>query len=436
MKKHARRLAFDALRRADREKIFAGDALRDVFADAAPDAREKALAAAIVSSVSERLITIDHQLSLYLDRPVGKLQPQILTILRMGICQLFFLDGVPSFSAVNESVKLAGEVGVSYAKGLINAVLRKASAAGLCYPDGKKDPDGFLSVRYSFSKDIIAILKDYLGDAGALSFMESAFGSRELRCVLNTVKCSSDELSSLLATDNASAVFDDSGETFVLSSPIAVNELKAFRDGCFFVQDKASFLCCAALGAQPGDTVLDACAAPGGKSFSTAVRMKDSGHIYSCDVIEKRAVKISEGAERLGFKSVEALVRDASDPSLFFPDCDRVLCDVPCSGIGVASRKPEIRYKTSADIAHLPEIQFSILSNVSRSVKRGGRLVYSTCTLNRAENEAVADRFLNSAGDFEPSPVLPEMFGDRSSVVLTPDAYGCDGFFIASFIRK
>ena len=227
-----------------------------------------------------------------------------------------------------------------------------------------------------------------------------------------------------------------------LEQTASIERLSAFQEGLLHIQDKSSQLCAAALGAKPGERVLDCCAAPGSKSFTAAEWMGDEGEIVSCDIFAEKIKKIEQGAKRLGLSCIRARLQDATafDPSL--GQFDRVLCDAPCSGIGIIGRKPEIKYKKEQDLQDLPQVQAKILDNVSRYVKKGGTLLYSTCTLLERENGAVVQAFLKEHPEFEPA-ALPEMvqkacgIADKQAwkVTLLPhkgQRAQTDGFFIAT----
>ena len=215
--------------------------------------------------------------------------------------------------------------------------------------------------------------------------------------------------------------------TLVVQSGGAIEQLSSYREGLFHVQDTASALCVQALGLQPGQTLLDMCAAPGGKSFTAAQIMQNQGRIMAFDLHDHRVRLISDGAKRLGISIIDAQAQDAAVfHAALEKTADRVLCDVPCSGLGVLRRKPEIRLRELTFIDNLTEIQYNILVHASKYLRMGGILVYSTCTLSRAENEGVCDRFLRE------NPMYQK---DGDYKTLLPHKDGTDGFFIARLRR-
>ena len=223
-----------------------------------------------------------------------------------------------------------------------------------------------------------------------------------------------------------------------------LNKLETDEKNCYYYQDIASQWACYALGALPGERIADVCAAPGGKSFTVAQAMENRGQVVSCDVYDHKCRTISARAKQYGITVVETAVRDASVPcdAAWRGAFDRVICDVPCSGLGVIRRKPEIRYKDLSALRDLPALQYTILEQSAELVRRGGVLQYSTCTLNPAENEVIAERFLREHPEFSPR-ILPldscfaAMGAEPShTITLFPPVHGSDGFFIAGFIKN
>lgn len=398
------------------------------------DPRDSAFCTSLVYGTVSRMRTLDAILSAYLKGKVEKLDPKVRAILRSGVFQLLFMDKVPVFAAIDESVKLAYAFKKTSASGLVNAVLRNVSklkGTDLFAAHALKAP----GIRYSVSDYIAKLMFEQYGNEAA-GILDSSFVPQPVYASVNPLVRPVPQTVEMLAQ----AGFE-SEKTFVKdvyhlsSSPI---KDRLFEDGSVSPIGLWSAAAAAALEAQSGDKVIDVCAAPGGKSAYIAEQCMNSAEIYSCDISESRLSLISELAKRTAAK-LHVVTADARVYNDKFACADRVLCDVPCSGIGVLSAKPDIRYKTQSEIEPLPALQREILNNSARYVKHGGRLVYSTCTINKNENEAVADEFLACNPEF--FPVTPDVFVNST---LTADKYivnipkngGEQGFFVASFERK
>lgn len=433
--KSARQLAYTVLLRVEKEKAYSNLALDSELKNSSLEKRDKAFAAALVYGVIERRITIDYNLSLYLSKPLNKLKPEPLTALRLGAFQILFSSSVPDSAAVNESVKLSKSNGFSYSSGLINAILRKVSKNGLVFPDSN-DKINFLSVKYSCPEHLIGKWFSEYGEKNTLSILEHSLGGNKITVRVNTLRTTVDELKDSLEKNGVKCEFGFAENSLVLSlSGTAVDEVAQFKKGLFHVQGIPSQLCAIALDAKAGETVYDLCSAPGGKAFTIAEIMNNNGKVLAFDLYEGRVRLIENGAKRLGINIISASVGDAAVCDAKLEQADRVLCDVPCSGLGIIAKKPEIKYKDENEFSELPDIQYSILENGSKYVKPSGRLVYSTCTLNKSENEEVCERFLESHKDFV--PVNP--FGSTEKehyVTFFPDEHNNDGFFVAAFERK
>ena len=423
----ARTAAFRTLCKIERDNSYSNLLLSDNPGAADMSKNDRLLYHRLVKTVLERKITVDYNLALYLSQPLKKLKPQVLTILRMGACQLLFMDKIPASAAINESVKLTKKNGCSFASGLVNAVLRKISVNGLCLPDENKSE--YLSVKYSFPSYICNRFSEYFGKENAEKIMASSLDSSSIYIRKNTLK--SESLS--LECEKTSFPAD----CYVLKNPGNIAENDDFVNGLFHVQDLSSQLCCRVLSPEKGDTVIDVCSAPGGKTMTMAQLMGNEGRIVSCDIHDHKLKLINDTAERLGIKIVETMLRDGTDKDTKMPVADRILCDVPCSGFGVTGKKPEIRYKDEKEISTLPDLQLEILLNSCRFLKKGGKLVYSTCTLLPEENVHVCKAFLEKRKDFRAVHIDNEIRGFRDGEFLTvmPHDYDCDGFFIAAFER-
>ncbi len=399
------------------------------------DQRETSFAVSLIYGVLEHRITLDYNISLYLKSSINRVKSNVLNIIRVGAYQLLYLDKIPVSAAVNESVKISKKMGLSFASGMINAVLRKIAANGLVLPD---DSDAVfrMSVEYSVNEDIVAsLVRDY--DFSVTEDILRCFsGRRPIYLRRNINSCSEDEFIRLLSDEGVSVSKTSLSDCYSVEHTGDITTLKAYEKGYFHVQDMSSQLCCRLLGARPDDIVLDCCAAPGGKSFTIAQYLTGSGHIISCDIYEHKAKLIYSGAERLNISNLKAVVHDARHLKDSNLKADKVLCDVPCSGFGVMGRKPEIRYKSISELSDLPAIQKEILYSAASCVNDGGTLIYSTCTLNSLENEAVCSQFLIDFPEFSVSDDAEyRELTDRFLTIFPDNSHG-DGFFIAKFKKR
>ena len=428
-----RQTAFDALMKTYRDEAFSNLALDGILSKSDLDTRDKSFVSNLFYGVIERQLTIDYQLSIYLSKPLKKLKPEVLTIMRMGAYQLLFMDKVPDSAAVNESIKLSKKNGASYACGLINAVLRKVANNGLVLPENCSDSE-LLSVKYSCPLWLVNKWINEYGAEDTAAFLESSLGGAETFIRVNNTKISDIELLSVLADEciDCEKTYNENTLKINLKGH-DIEKLSSFKNGYYHVQDMASQLCAKALKAKENDVVFDLCSAPGGKAYTVAETMNNKGRVLCFDIYENRVSLITKGAQRLGLTSIEGRVGDAGVFNPELGSADKVLCDVPCSGLGIIRRKPEIKYKSEAELSDLPEIQYAIVDNASRYVRNGGRLIYSTCTLSKAENEDVVAKFLENHKDFKAAP----LFDDNGScaVTLMPHKNESDGFFIACLER-
>ena len=383
---------------------------------------DRAFVTALFYGVTERRMTLDHIIRAHSKTEFDDIDSETLQLLRMGIYQLMYMD-IPESAAVNETVKLAPQ----RSKGFVNAVLRAFIRGGKKLDISGLDDLGKLSVEYSCAKWIVKMWVKEYGYESTERILAASFGRPPVYARVNTCVCDADDLIYELAEDGVKAErYKDSDTCVVLSNSGSIENLRAYRNGLFHIQDISSQQCCEAAAPREGDTVIDMCAAPGGKSFTLAEIMKNSGSVYSSDLYESRVKLIEDGASRLGLDIVKARVSDASVFDGSLPEADVVLCDAPCSGLGVIRRKPEIRYKKKDEISELPEIQKKLLDNAKNYVKSGGKLVYSTCTLDPAENEDIADKFAGENRDFR-------LIETRTFIPGETDG---DGFFYAVFIMK
>lgn len=390
------------------------------------DMQGKKLCTAIYYGVIQRKITLDYILSKYCSRPLNKMDSIIVTILRCGIYQLLFMDSIPDNAAVNESVALAKQFRKTSAGGMVNAVLRNFVRDGKQINCGLSGNEA-LSVEYSVPVPLIESLVNDYGIKTAADFLKAVSEPAKKTYIRrNPLKCTHEEL--IESLDGIELDSDDKLCYSFKNGDIVNTE--AFKSGFFHVQGIASQICCAVLNPTENDIVLDICSAPGGKTFTMAEMMNGRGEIHAFDLHDHRVKLIRDGAERLGLANITARTGDASVFSPDLPKYTKILCDVPCSGLGVIQHKPEIKYKNLADFAGLPEIQYKIAENALKYLAVGGEIVYSTCTVRKAENEDVAARLLASHPEIE-------TVENADRITLLPSVINdCDGFFIAKFRKK
>ena len=402
--------------------------------DALESPRDRAFASTLFYGVLERQITLRRIVAAYCRKPVRKLDPEVLCILEMGLYQLLFLDSVPERAAVNESVLLTRKLGKQSAGGFVNGVLRAFIRDGkpLCPGAEKLSPLERLSAEASAPEELCQLLMEQYGEETARRFLLDSLEPAPVFIRVNTGRTTPEKLQKELAETGTAVEETVLPACLRLEKPGDVTAYTAFADGRFHVQDLASQLCCQALDVRPGMRVLDACSAPGGKAFTLAEQMENQGEVVACDLYPARVGLIQSGADRLGLSIVHPRVMDALAPQEDIGTFDRVLCDAPCSGLGIIRRKPELKYKPVAEFGGLPEVQYGILTACARLVKPEGVLVYSTCTLNRKENEEVIRRFLKEHPEFSPHAITQDGEFFRT---LLPETEGSDGFFFSAVRR-
>ena len=406
---------------------------------------DRALASRLFYGVIERRLTLDYLLSKSSSMPLKKMHPVVRETLRVALYQLLFMDKVPAAAAVNEAVNGVQKLGQGKATGFVNGVLRGIVRRLDTIWDVLPDGDEGLSIRYSCPTVLISLWRQAYGDEMARRLVESLDEVPEAFLRVNTLRTDDATLAARLSEAGAEyRICEDLPHCFCLKNGYFLNKLATDEKNWYYYQDKASQWACYALGAQPGESVADVCAAPGGKSFTVVQAMHNRGRVLACDLYPAKCETMERRAAELGVEILQTAPRDASAPcpAALRGKFDRVLCDVPCSGLGVIRRKPEIRYKDPAEFAELPELQYRILERSAELVKEGGVLQYSTCTLNPAENEEVVARFLAEHPEFSPR-VLPldvcfaaAGLNPSHTITLFPPVHGTDGFFVAGFCKK
>ena len=406
------------------------------------EGRDKAFASAIFYTVLEHRGTLDYILEQFLPKGLARLDAPVREILRAALAQARYMQ-VPASAAVNEAVKLTRTFKKASASGLVNAVLRKACVYDLENAKFQNDLEK-LMVLGSASKDVAAFLQTHYPEEALGILTHTADGGcTSLRA--NPLKADAETLCKLLlesgdAESAAPGVVPGSVLAKFVGSPA---DKALFRQGYYHVEGQASQLAALCLEARPGETVLDLCAAPGGKTLLLAEEMQGKGRLLSCDVTESRVQLIAKAVERMGFADcVETLCNDATKPNPKLPAADRILVDAPCSGLGILAKKPDIRYKSLPKARHdeLLATQSAILDTAASVLKPGGRLVYSTCTIAPAENEEQVAAFLARHPEFSavtPGAALPAgMTVGEHGALSVPTRTGMDGFFLCAMQKN
>ncbi|MBP5245157.1 MAG: 16S rRNA (cytosine(967)-C(5))-methyltransferase RsmB [Clostridia bacterium] len=401
--------------------------------------KDKSFFTRLLYGTVEKKITLDYIFALVSDVKAEKTDPLVLCTVETGLYQIFYMDRVPDFSACDESAEIAKKVCKKSAVGFVNAVLRNAARKKEEIINKIENLEGIkgISVKYSVPEWMCSSLEN---DYACAEEIVKAFSKTAPKLTLrvNTLKITAKEFCSALPEEYGAKII---GKTLVeLQKSVPINEIYGFDDGLFFVQDASSALCASLISKDSvkseNPVIIDTCACPGGKTFDIAMQTENKGRIYSFDLHKNRLSLIEKGTERLGITSVITDVNDARTPKEELYECaDAVLCDVPCSGLGIIAKKPDIRYKSLSDVEKLPEIQLEILKNSAKYVKKGGFIVYSTCTLRKAENEDVVKAFLADNKDFSAAELgFP---GEKEGTkTFFPHTDGTDGFFVSKMIRK
>lgn len=408
--------------------------------------QERSYITRMVEGVIEWRIRLDFVINQVSKTKINKCKPLIRCILRMGVYEIFYMDSIPHEATCNECVKLAAKRGFSGLKGFVNGVLRNIcrNMDNISFPEKEPDILKYYSIKYSIPEETVSILRDYYEDDILSDILSAGVNDRGTSIRVNTDKISVEDFMQkliLAGIDVAKGMYNDT--SLIISNYDYIRRVPGFFDGYFAVQDESSCLAVKAAGIKEGNLVVDMCAAPGGKTMYAAELAGDKGLVISRDVSNDKTELIEENVERLGYNNVRVEVYDACvlDDNLI-NKADVVLCDLPCSGLGIMGRKNDIKYNISREkIAQLSTLQRQMLENGARYVKSGGVLVYSTCTITKEENDDNVKWFIDNF-DFEldsVSPYFPNSLEDRASkgyITLLQGIDKCDGFFIARFIKR
>ena len=426
------------------QSAWSDGALHHQLAQAGLSGRDAALAARLTYGTVQNAILLDWYLRHFSAVRLKKIAPRVLMCLRMGLYQMIMLDKIPAHAAVAETVELvrrhchANGRTVSFA----NAVLRsaaKAVAQGKLPALDCPDKESYYALKYSHPAWLVRLWSAQFGQKLTEQICRADNADAPLSVRVNRMRAAPDKVQDELVSAGLTVAPHRAFADILLCSGGDVAALPAFREGRITIQDAASALAAAVANPRSGDRVIDCCAAPGGKSFAMAERMQGRGSVIACDIYAHKLNRIREGARRLGLANVHAELQDAAAPRADWRGtADVVLCDVPCSGLGIIRKKPEIRYKNPDKIEQLPAVQARILQNCAQYVKPGGTLVYSTCTILRRENEEVVRAFLAQNAAFAAVPWSHPVCGAQTDgmATLLPPIHDTDGFFIAKLHRR
>ena len=440
-----RRIALETLLDFERSDAYVAIALDKRLSATGLSQRDRAFVARIVYGTVENRIRLDWQIDQFLTGD-KKLEPVLRCILRMGCYQLTQMDRVPDMAAVDESVSLTRAVGLEAFTGLTNAVLRRMirEQGSVVWPDPETDPIRFLSVIYSCPEELCGLLADSVGIHEATELLKYRPDGNGIPVRLIRDRCSAEQLEHLLTEEGLRCEKGILPGMYRVSGGGDLTALRGYRNGLFTIQGESSVLAARLVNAKPGQIVLDACAAPGGKSAVIAEEMMGSGRVYSWDKHPHRVALIKELAQRLHLENIRPMARDASIPRPEMNGAvDAALVDAPCSGTGVMYEKPDLKYRiTKAGVQELVSIQKSILDAVAPMIRHGGTLVYSTCSLLRAENEEQIQAFLLRHPEYRILPMkddLPERIRPHEGtygISLLPHRDQMEGFYICRMTRE
>lgn len=440
----AREVAAFTLFSMEEEGAWSDGALHYYLERAKLNPKDRALATRLAYGVVQNQMLCDWYLRHFSSVRLNKIQPRVKICLRLGIYQLILSDRIPAHAAVSETVALIRHYGhsndrtVGFANGILRAIAQAVEQDKLPRLDCP-DKESFYSLRYSHPEWLVRLLSSQYGQKGAAAILAANNETAPVSIRVNRTKMTREAVYEKLTEQGLPVHLHPKAEAMLWAENGDIAGSTLFQEGMVTIQDTASAVCVEVLDPKPDTFVLDCCAAPGGKTFYIAERMENKGKLYACDIYSHKLEKIAEGAERLGLSIVQPMLQDAAElREGWMEQADFVLCDVPCSGMGIIRKKPEIRYKDAGETEALPEIQAQILKNCAQYVKPGGTLVYSTCTILERENEAIVRAFLQTHSEFEAVPVTHAVFGtaETGMIILLPSVHGTDGFFIAKLRRK
>ena len=436
----AREAAMLTLTACERQGAWSDGHLKKTLRDSKLDRRDAALATRLCFGVLQNRILLDWHLARFSSTRLDKLDLKVLCNLRIALYQILFLDKIPVSAAVNEAVNLTRKhCRNPRAAGMVNGILRAVLREEEHPEPVGADSTETLSVKYSHPRWLAEHFLNVLGEEGAERLLSAHNSQPPTFAQVNRCNATSQKLLEALKESGADAEPHPwMPDCLTLNAAGNLEEQPAFQQGMFYVQDCAARLAITAAEIKPGQRVLDCCAAPGGKSFAAAIDMENRGEVISCDIHPHKIKLLEAGCRRLGLDCIHPQLQSATERREEWIDgFDVVITDVPCSGLGIIRKKPDIRYKDPKPLAGLPAVQLRILGNCCSYVKPNGVLIYSTCTLLQQENEDIVTAFLKTHPQFTlESFALPKFGMQPGMVTFWPHIHDTDGFFVAKLRRK
>ncbi|MBY8912242.1 16S rRNA (cytosine(967)-C(5))-methyltransferase RsmB [Bacillus sp. YC2] len=444
-KNNVRELALEALEKLDQNQAYSNLLLTSVIKTNELSDQDRGLLTELVYGTLQNKFALDYILKPFINKP-NKVKPWVIQLLRLSVYQMEYLEKIPDRAAIHEAVEIAKKRGHKGIASFVNGILRSLQREGAPSFADIEDPILRLSTETSHPEWLVKEWAEAYGFEAAENICSIHLVPPKQTLRVNQIKADRETVLKEMMDEGIEAETGDLSPDAIKLLKGNIAKTKFFQRGQVSIQDESSMLVARALDPKPGETVLDACAAPGGKSAHIAELMKNEGSLTSLDLHRHKVKLIKEGAERLGLDIIDAKTMDARKAGDAFPaeQFDRVLVDAPCSGFGVIRRKPDMKYtKTPEDSTRLSHIQLGILREIAPLVKKGGTLVYSTCTMDRTENEEVMHAFIQEHPEFEPDLSLEKRLPEKArpfvqdgSLQILPHYFGTDGFFISSMRKK
>lgn len=446
-KKKVREVALDILLQIEKNQAYSNLLLNQSIKKENVNEKDVGLLTEIVYGTIQRKNTLDYYLTHFVKGGLKKLDLWVLVLLRLSLYQIIYLDRVPERAVVHEAVELAKKKGHKGITAMVNGTLRSFLRQGIPPIESIKDPLEKLAIKYSHPKWLIERWVDQFGEEKMRNICEINSIPPEVTARVNRIKSSNrEEVIESLQKEGISSELGELSKEAIKVKKGTLPNTSLYKDGLLTIQDESSMLVARALDPHPSMKVLDSCAAPGGKTTHIAEIMNNEGEIYALDLHEHKIKLINEQANRLNLSIIKTRATDSRKATEIFENesFDRILVDAPCTGLGVIRRKPDIKWqKRPEEIERITTIQKDILASVASLLKKGGRLVYSTCSIDASENVQIVKWFLEKHLDFQVDPSLEDRLPDKvkhlyseGMVQLLPSDFNTDGFFIASLVKK